>query len=391
MLTLGDPAPLLITAPHYLNHASIGAMTTSTVEAMHGAIDAIARGGVAAFQQLMPQLDATRRSFGRLIGAPGEDVALVAHTDLALTAVALCHPWTPGDRIVLVQGEFPANITPWQRAAELHGLEIVWIPAASFYGPGGDGLAQLDTVLRAGAAMVAVSLVQFQTGLRMPVEAMTALAHRHGAAITVDAIQGCGAVPFEAGDIDYIASGGQKWLNGPPGAGLLYARHDRWEALEPHLAGWLSHHDPLSFLMGGTDLMRYDKPFQVGPAKVEGGTPNLIAHAALAVAIDDLVELTPAAVHGHVQPLLDELEAGLVERGFTSERSPVPEQRSCILSLIVPAATDLAALVAGLGARGVSAATPDGRLRLSPHWHNRTSQAGPVLAAINAVMADARP
>ena len=126
---------------------------------------------------------------------------------------------------------------------------------------------------------MAVSAVQFSTGLRMPVESMTDIAHRHGAAVFVDAIQAVGATPFDASRVDYVATGGQKWLMGPPGTGLLYARD--WSTLNPTMAGWLSHEDGLCFLWGDPNLMDYDRALQVGPAMVEGGTLNFCGLAGL--------------------------------------------------------------------------------------------------------------
>ena len=42
-----------------------------------------------------------------------------------------------GDRVVLFAGEFPANVTPWQRAARMFGLEIIWLCATDHL-DGGD-------------------------------------------------------------------------------------------------------------------------------------------------------------------------------------------------------------------------------------------------------------
>src|SRR5262249_23746453 len=164
----------------------------------------------------------------------------------------------------LFEGEFPANVTPWQRAAELFGLSIAWIPLSAFAASEEEGLALLTRELERGVRLVAVSAGEFQTGLRMPVEAMAALCHAAGAEIFVDAVQCCGAVPLDAGaaGIDYLASGSHKWLMGLEGAGFLYVSPDRVDALRPNVAGWLSHEDPLDFLFRGPGLLRYDRPIK---------------------------------------------------------------------------------------------------------------------------------
>src|SRR6185369_9998242 len=104
-----------------------------------------------------------------------------------------------------------------------------------------------------GARLVAISAVEFQSGLRTPFAELAALCHAHGAELSVDAVQACGAVPIDVGamGIDYLACGSHKWMMGLPGAGFLYAAPGRVEALRPHVAGWLSHEDGLDFLFRG--------------------------------------------------------------------------------------------------------------------------------------------
>src|SRR5262249_23977936 len=157
------------------------------------------------------------------------------------------------DRVVIFEGEFPANTTPWLRAAELFGLTVVWIPVADFLASEEQGLSRLDRELAQGARLVAVSAVEFQSGLRMPVEAMAARCHAAGAELFVDGVQGCGVVPIDvsASGIDYLAAGAHKWLMGLEGAGFLYVNPSRVEALRPHVAGWLSHEDAIAFLLRG--------------------------------------------------------------------------------------------------------------------------------------------
>lgn len=95
-------------------------------------------------------------------------------------------------------------------------------------------------------------------------------------------------------------------------------------------------------------------------------------------------------IHAHVQPILDGLECAFASHGFVSARHSDPGARSCILSLRPPADVDLASLAAALGNRGVSVATPDGYLRLSPHWPNDLSQVAPSVAALEDSLRELR-
>jgi cysteine desulfurase/selenocysteine lyase len=373
----------------YLNHAAIGPLAAPTLAAVHAANTAQARQGVGAIGELYGAADRTRAALGRLVRSAKIDLALTRNTSDGVVAVALCHPWEAGQTIVLLRGEFPTNVTPWQRAAELHGLQLAWIDVEAFRGATGDGLGRLEETLRTQrVGMVAVSAVQFQTGLRMPLRAITDLAHAHGAAVCVDAIQALGSVPLSVkdGEIDYLASGGQKWLMGPVGTGLLYARRDRWQQLRPHLASWLSHVHPLTFL-SEPDELRYDRPFQGAPALIEGGGLQLSSLAGLGVAAELAVEVGVEQTFEHLQRYHDALEPGLQDLGFTSRRAELAEQRSGILSLLPPPGRHVAVLVSALAERGVSVASPDGHLRFSPSWPNPLEEAEQVLAAVREVLA----
>ncbi len=372
----------------YLAHAAVSPPSIALRRAVIGHLGDLARRGAGAFGAAVEQRARLRAKLESFINAPAGAVAIVQNTSLGVTEVALSIPWRPGDRVVLLRGEFPANVTPWQRAAALFSLDVVWCDADLWRTDPEAARAQLTAALSRGARVVAVSAVQFQTGHRMPLRAISDLARDAGAELFVDAIQGLGAVPLdvEAEGIDHLASGGHKWLMGVEGAGLLYARHPERHA--PHLAGWLSHEEAFSFLSEGAGRLRYDRAFRDDALRFEGGTPNAAGCVALETSLDILAALTPSAIYAHVNAYLDALEAPLVERGFTSLRAKDPAGRSCILSVLPPeGAPDAPAMQRALASRGVVASCPDGYLRFAPHWPNDAARELPaVLAAVDAVL-----
>ena len=289
-----------------------------------------------------------------------------------MTDVALAIPWRRGDRVVLFDGEFPSNVTPWQRAAGVFDLEIAYLPARDYLASDEAGLARLAAELERPARLVAVSAVEFQTGVRMPIGRMAELAHAAGAELFVDAVQAVGATPIDVTTdaIDYLACGSHKWLMGVEGAGFLYVSQARVDALRPLTAGWLSHEDGLSFLFEGPGHLRRDRPLKRAAGVFEGANVSAVGCAALEASVDLLLALGVEAVHAHVDRYLDDLEPALVARGFTSLRRRDAAGRSAILSLLPPEGIDVIALQRALGERSVAAATPDGHLRLAPHWPN---------------------
>ena len=76
-----------------------------------------------------------------------------------------------------------------------------------------------------GLPMVAVMLVNNETGIVQPVKAVARLVRRHGGLLVVDAVQAVGRIPvdIEALDADFLIISSHK-LGGPKGAGALLSR-----------------------------------------------------------------------------------------------------------------------------------------------------------------------
>jgi cysteine desulfurase/selenocysteine lyase len=372
--------------PVYLNHAAISPPSLPVKLAANAVIRSYAAQGVTAFPTWMESREVLRGKLARLIHAQPEDIALTANTTAGVIAVATCFPWNTGDGVVVFSGEFPTNVTPWQQAAKSFGLRLITLPLTGFGDGSGAGLERLEAALRQGVALVAVSAVQFQTGLRMPIEAMAELAHRYGAQLFVDGIQAVGALPLDARAVDYLTVGSHKWLMGLEGCGFLYVHPDRVGALVPRMAGWLSHEDGIGFLFHGEGHLRYDRPVRRRADFLEAGAYNSVGLHALQASVSLIEQIGVSPIFSHITAYLDALEAGLLAQGYTSLRAADPAARSGILSVYPPDGIDPVALAADLNARGIGVTLPDGRLRFAPHWPNSLDELPAVLEATGAAV-----
>lgn len=389
MAKLGDRSGFsTLEARAYLSHAAVAPLSDA-VAARCNAVNAdFARRGAGAFGTWVDQREQLRAKLARLIGAAADDIGFVPNTTYGLNALALSLPFSAGDRIVVFHGEYPSNVSPFQRLARARGLSLCFVPVSDFAGPEGPDFARFDAALAAGARLVAVSAVQFQTGLRMPLEALGARAHAAGAELIVDGVQALGAVPVSvaSGAIDYLACGSHKWLMGPAGAGFVYVNPARRARFDPALVGSMSHVGALDMLMAGPGHLDYDRPLHPGPVAFEGGMINVSGFAGLEAAVDPILALGVDAIHAHVNTYLDVLEPALIARGFTSLRCADGERRSGILSLDPPQSGAAPAWVDRLQAEGIVVSCPDGRLRIAPHWPNAVDEVPAVLAAVDRVL-----
>jgi selenocysteine lyase/cysteine desulfurase len=342
--------------------------------------------GVAAAIDHRNALDATRMRAAALVGAASaQSIGFVQSTTAGIVTLARSIPWRTGDRIVCFEGEFPANVTPWQMLARDAKLELVWLPLEPFQRSIEEGLDSVAASLE-GVRLVAVSAVQFQTGFRMPLQALGELCRQVGAELFVDAIQCLGVSPVDvqAQGIDYLVSGGHKFLMGLEGAGIAYVSPNAMAKLSLSHAGWTGHEDGFRFLMGSTGQLHYDRPIARRASFLEQGALSMTALAALDASLALLESLGIANIFAHVTNYLDALETELVALGCTSVRAMDPRARSATLSVRLPHGKDLGHVAKTMQQLGVSASTPDGFLRFAPHWPNNAEREVPLVADVFA-------
>ncbi|MGW6916931.1 aminotransferase class V-fold PLP-dependent enzyme [Kitasatospora sp. NPDC054939] len=359
----------------YLDHAGFGRLRPPALAAMRTALDEVLPYGSGEVGRLFGARNAARRSAARLLDCAPEELAFVPNTSSGIHLVADGLDWRPGDRIVLFDRDFPANVRPWQRLRR-HGVELDLVPMRG----GGHRAADLAAAIRPGTRLVAVSHVNFATGFRIDLDAVCALAARAGALVCVDAVQSLGALPLSlaATPVDFLAAGAHKWLGGPPGTGLFYCRADRLELLRTTPTGWFGYQGAAEVTGGLPGRLRYDLPEKPGTARVEGGMYDLVGMAGLAAALAELEEVGIAAVGARVLALADRLRTGVAALGYRPAAPPDPAAASGIVSFTDPDRPSLQ-IVEQLAADGIQVSAPDGLVRVSPHFWTTDEEVAAIL------------
>lgn len=378
-----------LAARAYLAHAAVSPPSSAVLAKVSEWLTDYATHGVAAAIRAATLRARLRGQFAQLIGADPDDIGFVQSTTTGVIHIARSIPFREGERIVAFHGEFPANVTPWQQLAADKNLSLTMLPLTPYLRSAEEGLAQLRQTLAQGARLVAVSAVQFQTGLRMPLREMAQLCHAAGAELFVDAIQALGVVPCDvrALDVDYLVAGGHKFLMGLEGAGVLYVRPGCMQRLSLGLAGWTGHDDAFSFLQGEPSLLRYDRPLARKASVSEQGALSIVSCAALSASLELLLALGVEGIFAHVTQYLDLLEPRLLQLGFRSLRCPDLARRSASLCAQPPVGKRAADIARALGERGVVVSTPDGLVRFAPHWPNSLSEIPWIESALEQAVA----
>ncbi len=360
----------------YFNHAATSPLSTRVVEAMQRHLDARSAGAIDTYFTDLKVIEGLRTSIASLINAPSPDrIALVGNTSDALNVIASAYPWRSGDRVLLNDLEFPANVYPYLNV-RARGVSVDTLAC-----PDGRVTPEhIERALTASTRIVALSAVQFLTGYRADLAAIGSLCRSRNIRLIVDGIQAVGAIPTDVQSmgIDALACGAQKWLMSPHGTGFLYLSEELQGMLHQQYLGWLSVADPWNF-------RDHEQPLAEAARRFEGGTLNYPGLMGMRAAVDTLLEAGSGAIERQVRLLTDRIVEHLRSiDGWTIVTPLEPEARSGIITAR-PAPTDEAKQwFERLLARRVTISLREGLLRFSPHFYNTLADVDDVFQRLRS-------
>ena len=204
---------------------------------------------------------------GALIGAPAGTVVTGDTLSVKLfQALTAAKALVPDRRVILSdEGNFPSDLYVAQGVARLMGAELrTAAPAA------------VAEAITEEVAVLMITEVDYRTGRRHDMAALTRAAHAAGALTVWDLAHSAGtlAVDLAGANADFAVGCTYKYLNGGPGApAFVYVPERMQDRARPALEGWLGHRAPFDF-----DPAYVPDP---GIGRMRVGTPPMIQMAAL--------------------------------------------------------------------------------------------------------------
>ncbi len=353
----------------YFNHAAMAPLSTPVVEAIGRFLDLRHGHDISNFGYALERGNETRHMVAQVLGTEPEHIAFVQNTSLGLNMLTLGIDWQPGDRIAVPDCEFPANVYPFLNL-ERRGVKVDFIPSEE----GVVTLEAIERTLRPETRLLAISWVQFLSGYRVDLKEVGALCQANDTIFSVDAIQAFGALQppdtMEACGIDFLVTGGQKWLMSIQGQGFFYISPRLMERLVPPMAGWL--HGPVDW----EHLWDYKLAFHPDARRFELGTPNAVGTVALHAAMKLYLEVGPSWVEEQVLARSRQLAQGLDALGYRRYGSVDPEHASGIVAVYHP---EPEALQKFLSKRNIKTAMRNCKVRFSPTYYNTEEEVQHVL------------
>ncbi len=224
----------------YLNSGTEGSMPSCVIATFRNALDKWA-GDPTTSYELDPVLgkrqESNRSKVAQFLGVERNNICLTDNTTMGLSMTLMGLNFRPDDRVITTNHEHNAIKSPLQILQERQGLQVetrIFPPAENL---GQMGVTELidalfpDSPALRGAKALCISHVYPTTGVRLPLKALRKKADELGIPyLIVDGAQALGMIDLTGheDDIrasDFYACPGHKWLNGPPGTGVLYIRN----------------------------------------------------------------------------------------------------------------------------------------------------------------------
>ena len=259
----------------------------------------------------------------------GDDPNSIVFTRNTTESVNLvAHAWGrkflgKGDEVVLTVAEHHSNLVPWQLLAGDTGCKLRFIDIDD---EGHLRIDRLDEYITEKTKLVCMGHVSNALGTIHSVRTIACAARAVGALVLVDGAQGAphGPVNVEALDCDFYAYSPHKAL-GPLGIGVLWARRDLLEEMNPFL--------------GGGEMIRnvsLERSTWAGvPYKFEAGTPSVADAVGLGAATDYLMKLGMENVRTHEKQIISYAMERFTELPFIRLFGPRdPADRCGLVSFI---------------------------------------------------------
>ncbi len=265
----------------YLNHAAVSPWPQRTAVAVQRFAEENMRQGARHYSRWLETEAHLREQCRSLLNAPSaDDIGLLKNTSEALSVVAHGMAWRTGDNVVISDQEFPSNRIVWQ-SLQGEGVETRCANLMRGLSPE----QALGSCIDERTRLLAVSSVQYASGLRLDLDRLGTLCRERGVLLCVDAIQSLGALPLDVQTCgaDFVMADGHKWLLGPEGCAVFYVRSQVRDGLRLRQYGWHMVEDYL-------DFTRPDWKLAASARRFECGSPNMVGIHALSASLALLAE-----------------------------------------------------------------------------------------------------
>ena len=363
----------------YFDNASSHPLSVGSAAALHRYIDWVTNEvGEPWWPSWAAPRDESKNLFARLINARPEEIAFARSTvEAESNLLNGMREHLSGGNVVTNDLHYAAALYNYKMRQQ-EGLDVRVVKHRDWQ----IDLRDMERAVDRNTRLISISLVSNVNGYLSDAQALSDLAHAHGAYLYVDIIQAAGAVPIDvnAMGIDLAACSTFKWLMGVKGFGFLYVRADlQGTVVKPtqhsggvrlNYAPWVEEADPAV-----VDISFTPRP---GPACYEVSYPSYEGAVCAQESLRYIHRLGVHNIRNHVRTLTDRLQEELPAMGYPSITPKGNE--SPILAFVTE---DPATTMTRLRNAGVHVAMRHGnKMRISPSVFNNQEDVDRLLESL---------
>jgi selenocysteine lyase/cysteine desulfurase len=243
-------------------------------------------------------------------------------------------------------------------------------------------LRDMEKAVDKKTKLISISLVSNVNGWVEDANALSALAHAHGAYLYADIIQGAGSVPVDvkALGIDFAACSNYKWLQGARGAGFLYVKEDLQGSVLNDLCFpgyvYFNYSPWVTARNASADEFPYVAPRD--GARYQAGNVSYVAYAGQYEILKRMLALGVDNMYAYTKTMCDRLKKELPAMGY--KLITPADARS---SIVTVQAKNLKAVMQKLQKGRVQVTSAgENRVRISPALYNNTEDINRLVAAM---------
>jgi selenocysteine lyase/cysteine desulfurase len=360
----------------YLNAAYMGPLSREVVAAGRAGLERKVHPWTVKADDFFNEVEEVRALFARLVGADADGVAILPAVSYGVAIAAHNVSVSTGQRIVLLEEQFPSNVYSWLDLAEREGAEVATVVRPN----GGDWtpavLAQIDE----RCAVVAIEPCHWTDGSLIDLVAVGERVREVGAVLVVDGTQSIGAMPFDVAAVqpDFLITAVYKWLLAPYGAAIMWCapKHRKGRPLE---RSWITRGGASNF----SGLVDYTSEFREGARRYDvGETSDFAKIAAFKAALEQTLRWGVSEISDYT----GRLNALVAERGEALGLSVAAALRAPHLMGLHLGGADLEAVADAMAEANVFVSVRGESMRVSPHVYNDESDVDALMKALEAAL-----
>lgn len=357
----------------YFNHAATGPISILVKKRLLDLLDEKTDKSSDDYNSFIKIADETRSLLSEFINCSPGRIAFVDNTSNGLNIIANSIHWKKGDRVLLNDVEFPANVYPFLNLKRF-GVEIDFVKSEN-------GYVTADQVIdsvKPGTKLISVSFVQFLSGYKIDLEKLGKYCRANNIIFCVDAIQGVGAVNIDVQKfkIDFLSCGTQKWLFGMQGLAFIYVDETFQTKITPANIGWLSIKDVWNLLDYKMDLKTSARVF-------EGGTLNAFGIYAFNASLNMLHNFGFDKIENEVISNTKYFIKKLNDIGINCLLSNCSENELAGIVTIKTGNPDI--IFKELGKKRIICSLRENLIRFSPHFYNNFQEIDKVVDELQKI------